>query len=48
MFRDYCDRLFDQLSAIDVLNVCHEGPPLNRRGERILRYLRRRRRRGSD
>jgi hypothetical protein len=37
--------LYDALSAWEVLSVCNGWPPLNRRGERVLRYLRRRTRR---
>lgn len=40
------DRLYSQLSAIECLSVGHGAPySMNRRGERILRYLRARRRR---
>lgn len=44
------ERLYGQLSAIEVLQVCGiDGRgglmKLNRRGERVLRYLRERRRR---
>lgn len=42
------DRLYGQLSAIETLDVCHGSPRLNRRGERLLRYLRTRRRRERD
>jgi len=39
--------LLDQLSAIEVLAVCHpeKHAHLNARGQRIIDYLRRRRRR---
>jgi hypothetical protein len=47
-FADWQDRLLDALGAADVLNVCHQGPPLNKRGERLLHYLRRRRARRLD
>lgn len=39
-------RLYSQLSAIEALGVGRDGPGLNPRGERILRYLRARDRRG--
>lgn len=39
------ERLYSQLSAIEAIGVCRQGPGLNKRGERILRYLRRRRHR---
>lgn len=35
-------KLYSALSAIEVLSVCKEGPPLNARGARMLRYLRKR------
>lgn len=41
------DRLYGQLSAIEVLSVTREGPALNARGELLLKYLRARRRRAS-
>lgn len=41
-------RLYGSLSAAEALAVCGDGPPLNRRGERTLRYLRRRLRRPAE
>lgn len=45
-FSQSCEKLFDQLSAIDVLSVDRSrATRLNRRGQRLLNYLRARRRR---
>ena len=38
-------RVYGQLTAIEAIGVGREGPGLNARGERVLRYLRRRLRR---
>lgn len=38
-------RLYEQLSAIETIGVGRQGPGLNHRGERLLRYLRTRWRR---
>jgi hypothetical protein len=38
-------RLFGALRAAETLNVCNDGPSLNRRGVRVLRYLEARRHR---
>lgn len=38
-------KLYDQLSAIEAIGVCRQGPGLNARGERVLRWLRARLRR---
>lgn len=35
--------LYSQLSAMEALGVGRQGPGLNTRGERVLRYLQRRR-----
>lgn len=46
MFAQSCTRLLDQLSAIDLLSVDRNfGRRLNPRGQRLLDYLRARRRR---
>jgi hypothetical protein len=37
--------LYSQLTAIETLGVCRQGPHLNERGARLLRYLRARLRR---
>jgi hypothetical protein len=39
---EYLHRLYLQLAAIESLGVCRQGPGLNRRGQRILRWLRHR------
>ncbi len=45
-FSQSCEKLFDQLSAVDVLSLDRSHPTrLNRRGQRLLDYLRTRRRR---
>lgn len=45
MFSKSCDRLYDQLSAIECLSTDPGERQLNRRGKRLLDYLRARRRR---
>ena len=37
------EKLYRQLCAIEAIGVCRQGPHLNERGARLLRYLRRRR-----
>lgn len=39
------ERLYSALTAVETLSVCGQHPPLNARGEKLLRYLRRRRKR---
>jgi hypothetical protein len=43
--RELLNKLYSQLTAIETLGISREGPHLNARGARILRYLRARRRR---
>jgi hypothetical protein len=38
-------RLYSQMTAIEAIGVCREGPRLNSRAQMLLNYLRRRRRR---
>ena len=40
--KEYLYQLYLQLLAIETLGACRQGPRLNRRGERILRWLRQR------
>ena len=45
-FAKFCEKLFDQLSAVDVLSLDRDHPTrLSPRGRRLLDYLRARRRR---
>jgi hypothetical protein len=44
-FAAFCDRLLGALSARETLAVCGHCSHLNARGDRLLRYLRRRCRR---
>lgn len=43
--RQLVERLYNQLSAMEAIGVCRQGPGLNARGDRILKYLRQRRQR---
>lgn len=37
-------KIYSTLCAIEAIGVCRQGPHLNERGTRILRWLRNRRR----
>lgn len=39
------ERIYDQLCAMEAIGVCRQGPHLNARGQRLLVWLRMRRRR---
>lgn len=38
-------RLYSQMTAIEAIGVCRQGPRLNARAQRVLNYMRARRRR---